>query len=371
MTELNIPPSPLVPARGFDRQRLFVIFFFAVYAFLLYQLFRMLSPFLAPLLSAVMLALVVFPLREYLERRFKSPNLVALALTLLVVVTVVVPVSLLIWMVVTEATQAVPALSAWIGAHQNVLDGGVPQRFQKAWDGLDGFFRTFQLDVKAMALDAVRDLGNKATALGAGIVAGFFGVMFQLLILILALFFFLRDGPVMIGQLIGLVPMEEGNKTLVLQGLDRTLVAMVRGSVITAAAQGGLTGVGLALFGVPFPVLLGFVAVFLSVVPVVGAALIWVPGVVYLLLTDHVWAGVGLTLWGLFGVGLIDNLLRPFVIGSHAQLPETLLFLGVLGGIQVYGLVGGLISPLLIAGVIAFARIYRESYLNAPRSGGS
>ena len=363
MTESDNTPPP-----AFSRQRLFVIFFFAVYAFLLYQLVRILSPFLAPLLSAVMLTLVVFPLREHLARRLASPNLVAILLTALVVVTVVVPVSLLIWLVVSEATQAVPTLSAWITAHQQELDAGVEQRFHKVWSSLDGFFKMLQLDIKAMALDAVRNMGNKTTALGASIVAGFFGVLFQLLVLILALFFFLREGPAMIGKLIDLVPMEEGNKTLVLEGLDRTLVAMVRGSVITAAAQGGLTGVGLLLFGVPFPVLLGFVAVFLSVVPVVGAALVWVPGVVFLLLTDHVWAGIGLTFWGLLGVGLIDNLLRPIVIGSRAQLPETLLFLGVIGGIQVYGLVGGLISPLLIAGVISFARIYRESYLNAPRT---
>jgi predicted PurR-regulated permease PerM len=114
-------------------------------------------------------------------------------------------------------------------------------------------------------------------------------------------------------------------------------------------------------------VLLGFLAVFMAVVPFVGAALVWAPGVIYLLVTGEVWPALGLLLWGLFAVGLIDNFLRPIVVGGAAQLPTALLFLGVLGGLQVYGVVGGLISPLLIAGVIAFARIYRESYLNAPR----
>jgi predicted PurR-regulated permease PerM len=124
-----------------------------------------------------------------------------------------------------------------------------------------------------------------------------------------------------------------------------------------------MTGIGLAIFGAPFPILLGFAATFLAVVPFVGAALVWAPAAVYLFLANHPEAAIGLILWGLLFVGLVDNILRPLVVGEHSRLPITLLFLGVLGGIQVYGLIGGLISPLLIAGVFAFARIYRESYV--------
>jgi predicted PurR-regulated permease PerM len=98
-------------------------------------------------------------------------------------------------------------------------------------------------------------------------------------------------------------------------------------------------------------------------VPFVGAALVWVPAAIYLFLTDHPAAAIGLAVWGLLFVGLVDNILRPMVVGEHSRLPISLLFLGVLGGIQVYGLIGGLISPLLIACVVAFARIYRERYL--------
>jgi len=357
-------------ASAFDRERLFVIFFFAVYAFLIYQLFKILMPFLSPLLTALMLVLVVFPLRERFLRKWPtSPNLVAGGLTLLVLVTVVVPVLILGWLVVREAAEVVPAVSAWISAQQDQgLEASLPPSIHKMWTSLNGFFTSIQFDVKAATLDAVKSVGNGTAAFGAVLVAEFFGVMFQLMIMVLALYFFLRDGPRMVNAVIDLVPMEEHNKTMVIHNLDLTLVAMVRGTVITAAAQGALTGVGLAIFGVPFPVLLGFLAVFLSVVPFVGATLVWLPGAIYLLVTGEIWPGVGLVLWGLLAVGLIDNVLRPIVVGGAAQLPTALLFLGVLGGLQVYGVLGGLISPLLIAGVIAFARIYRESYATTPRS---
>ena len=159
-----------------------------------------------------------------------------------------------------------------------------------------------------------------------------------------------------------LVPMENANKVLVLESLDRTLVAMVRGTIITAAAQGAMTGTGLAIFGAPFPILLGFTAAFLAVVPVLGATIVWIPSAIYLLLTDHALAALGLTVWGMTVVALIDNVLRPVVVGEQSKLPITLLILVVLGGVSLYGLVGGLIAPMVIACVFAFARIYRDQY---------
>ncbi|MFE8033758.1 AI-2E family transporter [Thiohalocapsa marina] len=231
-----------------------------------------------------------------------------------------------------------------------------------------GYVERFDLDFTGIALDTVRQAGNEITRLGASLVAQFFVVLLNLIVLMFALFFFLRDGPYLVRRVVELVPMEETGKDLVLAGLDRILVAMLRGTVVTASAQGALTGIGLALFGVPFPVLLGFAATVLAVVPFVGASLVWLPAAVYLFLNEQTMAAVGLSIWGLVLVGLIDNVLRPVVIGDHAQLPILLLFLGVLGGIQIYGLIGALISPMVIACVFAFAQIYREQYLARSRA---
>jgi predicted PurR-regulated permease PerM len=372
MTESATSPLPsprpaAVPLnRPFDRERLFVIFFFAAYFFLLLQLFRVLAPFLAPLLGAAMLSLVVFPVRNMIARSTGSTTAASAIVTMLVTVTVVIPIVLLVWALIREATTIVPAVNVWVttqhGQGWPMTAEGQPF-LDRIWNAAAQLFAMIELDIRSVALETARDLGNRAAAAGAAMVRQLLAVLFQLLVLLLALFFFLRDGPQMIAALLGLVPMEAKNKAMVLQGLDRTLVAMVRGTLITACAQGALVGVGLAMFGVPVPVLLGFAATFLAVVPFVGTAIIWVPASVYLALNDHTAAAVGLAFWGLIVVGLVDNLLRPIVVGSHARLPATLLFIVVVGGLQVYGLVGGLISPLLIACVFAFARIYRDQYL--------
>ncbi|MDX2223699.1 MAG: AI-2E family transporter [Rhodospirillaceae bacterium] len=380
MTEQSAQPNPPAPKAtvvddalnrlGADRERLFFIFFFAVYFFLIYELFRVLAPFLAPLLGAVMLALVAYPAHLAVARAIKRPGPAAALSTLMVMVTVVVPVTMLVWLVVREAGAAVPALREWLAAQRElgaaISQDGLPASLDRLWAGANRLAEAMELDLRAIALETVRDLGNRVTTFGAAMVREFFAVLFQIVILLFALFFFLRDGPRMVRAVMDLVPMEEDNKQLILAGLDRTLVAMVRGTLITATAQGTLTGVGLAIFGIPFPVLLGFVATFLAVVPFVGAALVWAPAAIYLLASGSTGAALGLTAWGLVVVGLVDNVLRPMVVGEHAKLPITLLFLGVLGGFQVYGLIGGLISPLLIACVFAFARIYRERYLDRP-----
>ncbi len=356
--------------RMHDRERLFVLFFFAVYFYLVYELLRILAPFFAPLLSAVMVALVVYPLHQLVSRWIRRPTAAAGLTTFAAVATLVVPFMSVIWLLVSESNSAVPALRDWLAAQPQLdpalLPGHLPPPVDAIWKVVTRYAEAIDLDLKSVALEAARAIGNYATSAGAGIVRSFFVILFQLVIFLFALFFFLRDGPWIIARFLDLVPMENASKALVLESLDRTLVAMVRGTVITASAQGAMTGIGLAIFGAPFPVLLGFTAAFLAVVPVVGAALVWIPATLYLLLTDQPLAALGLTVWGLTIVALIDNVLRPIVVGEQSKLPITLLFLGVLGGIQLYGLVGGLIAPMLIASVFAFARIYREQYLARP-----
>jgi len=358
-------PPPL-SARPFDRDRLFVIFFFAAYFFLLYQLTRILAPFLAPLLGGAMLALVAFPLRQNLARWVSSPTANAALVTFLVMITLIVPLFVLVWLVTRETSAAVPTISAWLASQRaagwEFAADSWPAALKTFWNAANAFFGTIHLDLAAIAQEGVREVGNRVTVMGANMVQEFFSLLFALIVLMFALFFFLRDGQRIITVLLDFVPMEADSKHLVIEGLNRTLVAMVRGTVITASIQGALTGVGLAMFGVPFPILLGFAATFMAVVPFVGASLIWAPAALYLALSGEGVMAAGLVLWGLLAVGLVDNLLRPIVVGTHARLPATLLFLGVLGGLQVYGLIGGLISPLVIACVFAFGRIYRERY---------
>jgi predicted PurR-regulated permease PerM len=131
---------------------------------------------------------------------------------------------------------------------------------------------------------------------------------------------------------------------------------------LIALGQGIMTGIGFALFRVPFAVFWGFLAAFLALLPIGGAALVWIPGALFLLLTGETLRGVLLAVWGAVLVSLPDNFLKPMLIGRKAKLPAFFLLLGILGGLQVYGFLGILFGPLVVTLLTAFVQIYREEY---------
>lgn len=349
------------------RRQLFLIFFFAVYFFLLYQFARILSPFASPLVGATILALIFNPLHARIAARVKTESTAAALTTTIVLITIVVPVIVLVWLLVNETIAVVPLIRDWLANHDNLASVSaslhLPAPLQKLWDTAAGLVERWQVDVRSMSVEALREIGNNVTSFGAAAVKQFFSVILNLIVLVLTLFFLFWDGRRIVRWVMDLVPMEESNKQMILERLDRTLSAIIRGAFITAAAQGVLVGVGLSIAGVPFSVMLGFSAALLSVVPIVGCSLVWLPAVGYLYFEGNTAAAVGLMAWGLFVVTMVDNVVRPLVVGGHAQLPILLLLVGILGGIQVYGLIGALVAPLVIASVLAFAEIYREQYL--------
>jgi predicted PurR-regulated permease PerM len=350
-----------------DRNLLFLAFFYIVFLYLLYQFVLILSPFVGSLLGAIMLTVIFHPLHSKLHTLFRNPELAAGMTTTIVLLTIVVPVLLLLWALINEATTFLPIVRNWITEWEtngfSNLSSTIPAPLQQLWDKVYPYIERWNIDLSSMVANSVRELGNTFTSVGAATVRQFFKLVLNIIILILMLFFFFRDGERITRQIIDLVPMEEENKQLILRRLERTLVAIIRGGFITASAQGLMTGIGLAVAGVPFAVLFGFTGALCSIVPFVGASLVWAPAALYLLLNGHIAACIGLVLWGLFVVGLIDNFLRPWVVGTHAQLPILLLLVGILGGLQVYGIIGALVSPLVVVTVLVFAQIYHDQYL--------
>jgi predicted PurR-regulated permease PerM len=159
-----------------------------------------------------------------------------------------------------------------------------------------------------------------------------------------------------------LIPFTGEQKRSISRKLHDTFTAVINGVFLIALGQGIMTGLGFALFRVPFPVFWGFLAAVLALLPVGGTALVWIPGALYLMLTASTLKGVLLAVWGTILVSLPDNFIKPMVIGKKANLPTFFLFLGILGGLQAYGILGILFGPLIVTLVITFTQIYREEF---------
>ncbi len=360
--ETPIAPSSAARPSASDRQWLFRLFFLGAFAYLIYQSLLILSPFATALTAALIVTMVFYPLHARVIARVGGRNRAATLSTVLALLTVIVPFLVLVWLLLAEAGAVFPHVRSLF--EQPLAGPGIvlPAVLAQWWSRLQSVLAEWHVDLGAVALESVQQVGNSLTGIGAGVLKNFVLVVFDIIVLVVAIFFFFRDGPQLVRAVVGLIPMEEDDKRMVIERLDETLSAIVRSAFITASMQGTLAGVGFAVAGVGFPVLLGFATALLALVPFAGAALVWGPVGLYLLYSGEQTAGVGILLWGAVAISMSDNLVRTLLISGRTQLSLLLLFPGILGGIQVYGVAGALIGPLVIATLLAFARIYHEQY---------
>ncbi len=173
-------------------------------------------------------------------------------------------------------------------------------------------------------------------------------------------YYALRDGDRFIDFIEDLLPLQRSTEQRIIDEMANSLDAVVFGQVATAAIQGALMGVGFWVFGVPAPVLWGFVTAVLSLLPVVGAPIVWLPAGIILIVTGSTGSGIGVLLWGAVLVSTIDNVIKPKIMAERSGMHPTLALLGAIGGLIAFGFMGFLVGPLVLAMLMTFIRIYLE-----------
>jgi len=352
---------------AFSRQRFVQYFFFAVFLLLLWQVLKILSPFYVSLVGSAILALLIYPAHDWLAKRMKGyPSAAAGISTAAVVIVVVLPTLLLGWMAVRETARVYPVVQRWLQQSPYLAAGPdlslLPTTFVSLWERGRQFILDWRIDPQGILLRSLSDLSGEMTGLAAEAIKNTLFMFFNLMVLTFTLFFFLRDGAFLIRRGIELVPMAPANKKAVINSLQTTLYAVIRGVLVVALLQGVLAGGGFALIGVPFPVLLGLLIMILAVIPFFGPATIWGPVSIGLALNGDMTKSLLVLAWGALVISVIDNFLRPLLISKDAKLPVLLLFFGIFGGLRAYGAVGLLIGPVMIALLLAFINIYRREY---------
>jgi predicted PurR-regulated permease PerM len=207
-----------------------------------------------------------------------------------------------------------------------------------------------------MTLGAQRVLAYLAPQAGS-LVAGFFATFGTIGATLFALFFFLRDAPTMTRYVRDRLPFPTPQSERLMNDTRDLVIASIGASLAVAAAQGAIGGVAFWLLGLSAPVLWGVAIAFVSLVPVVGAALVWVPTSVWLLLSGAIGRGIALVLIGIFGISLMDNVLRPLILSGRTSVSGLVIFFGLLGGAAAFGLLGLLVGPIIL---VTTARLLDE-----------
>jgi len=341
-----------------------VIFFLLAVLGIGFVCYRVLSPFLAAIAWAIVLAVAFQKPWSFLERRMpKRRSLAAALLTLAVAVGVLVPAGLLVGMLVNQtiavATKVTTSLSAEdvrsfsdfvaLPKVARVLDDA------RIWAGIS------PEDFQKLAAGALTGVSAVAAALSGKLVLGVFDAMLTILLVMFLLFFLFRDGERMAAAAIGLLPTDAVGRSRMSRSLQSMLASIFRGSLLCAAAQGLLGAIGWWIAGLPSPVLAGVVMAIVSLLPLGGTALVWLPGVVWAWSAGHHTSAIFLFLWGLLvTVLLVDVFLRPMLVRGADELTTLIVFLGVFGGLAAFGLLGIFIGPVALAIAVALLEVMRS-----------
>ncbi|MBC7547033.1 MAG: AI-2E family transporter, partial [Polaromonas sp.] len=279
------------------------------------------------------------------ERR----TLAALGTLAIILVGVILPLGLVVASLVQEATLLYSRIQSG--------DFSPAVYFQQIYSALPqwtlSLLDRFGLGSEGLILERLTDSLSKGSQFLAtqavNIGQNTFDFVVSFFVMVYIMFFLLRDGHMLARHVRHAIPLEEGIKADLLNKFVTVIRATVRGNVAMAALQGVLGGVALWVLGIHAPVLWGTLMAFLSLLPAVGAALVWGPVAVYLLATGAVVKGVSLVVFGVLVIGMVDNIMRPLLVGKDTKMPDYVVLMSTLGGMAVFGLNGFVIGPLVAA----------------------
>lgn len=311
-------------------------------------------PFNGAVFWGVVLAILFTPLhRRLLARMPRRRNLAAFLTLCLCLLVVIIPVALIALSLVQEATVTYERLRSGqmsYGAYVQQVLAALPDW---ALSLLDRLHLTSMDEVQerltSVGAQASQFLATKALDVGQNTLQFVvsFGVMLYLL------FFLLRDGPRLAARLREAIPLDDRHKRELSAKFTTVIRATVKGNIVVAAAQGALGGLIFWLLGIQGPVMWGVLMAFLSLLPAVGAGLIWGPVAIYFMATGATTQGLILTAYGVGVIGLVDNVLRPLLVGKDTKMPDYVVLISTLGGMALFGLTGFVIGPVIAALFIA------------------
>ena len=328
-------------------------------AALAYLVWRIVTPLWQPLAWALLLGSLLAPLNVRLAARIGGRRQLASSITLLATVLLfILPVAGVAGAVAAQATQLLRRLE---GRMPDVSQGLALDLGHLPWlEGplawIDANTTISLAQLQGWLIEGSRKVLEGLVSSGGTFVMGALGTAASFVLMLFVLFFVLRDGPGVAQQVVQMLPIEDRRRARLWQHLSDVTRAVFLGIGLTALVQGILVGVGFWIAGLPSPLVFGVVAVLVALIPMVGSALVWAPGALFLAARGEYGYAIFLAVWGAVVVGMVDNFLRPMLISGRADVPTLAVFLGVMGGLAAFGFIGLFVGPIVLGLLVALFR---------------
>ncbi len=322
----------------------------------------MLWPFFGAILWGTVLAIVFAPMyRRLAGSMHQNPNAAALITILIVIFIVMLPLAVIATSLVQEATSLYGMIQS------GKLDFGL--YFHQVWDALPSWVQKMMAQSGLTNLGAVQDKlviglreGSQFLATRVLTIGQFtFHFIVNFFIMMYLLFFLLRDGETVFINIKKAVPLRAEQQYMLFTKFTTAIRATVKGGILVAILQGMLGGLIFWFLGIHAPLLWGVLMAFLSLLPAIGAGIVWLPVAIYFLATGAIWQGIILIIFGALVMGLADNFLRPILVGKDTKLPNYIVLISTLGGLEMFGLNGLVMGPAIAAMFIVIWEIFSAS----------
>ena len=331
--------------------RLQLIFFMILTAGVSVLAFFIFKPYIGPIFLAAIIAIASHPFYKKLLKIFGGKSsLVSFLAVLAIFAIVLVPAVFIGMALFKEATILYNNMTFWQTGGEDFLS--------VATSFIEGKIKNFSPD---FSVDLAGDLSGLANWIVGHIdtfFSGFFKVLIGLLLMIISLFYFLKDGERIVKKLVAFSPLADSYDEQIIRRVGLAINSIVRGSLIIALAKGFLTALGFAIFGIPSPILWGVVAALASFIPVVGSSIVIIPAILYLFIASSYAGAIGFAVWGVALIGLSDNLLSPILMKKGMHIHPFIILLSILGGLGFFGPIGFIAGPVVLSLLFALFDIY-------------
>ena len=357
---MSIEEQPAIVGQK-TREKLTLYFLLALAGIASVLTLMVLWPFWQPIISAALIAVAFSPIHDRIHRSMRGPNLAALCSTLLAALLIVVPLSLIGFLLFSELSRVYDGLAAaserqggWSALFLNALDRPL------AW--LGGYVNLSTFDVQNTIRNWLQQTSGALVKFGSNLVTGTVHFIANLFFTIFTLFFLLRDGSGVKVWLRDWLPLPPDQIDHMLDRLALAVSATVYGALSVGFTQGLLTGLTFWMLGLPSPVVWGVMTSVLSPIPFIGAAGVWLPASILLFANGRIREGAILAVVGTLVISMADNVIRPLVISERVNISPLAVFFSLLGGVQAFGAIGLFTGPVIWSLTVNLLQLVREEF---------
>ncbi len=331
------------------------IFLLILFGYLTYQIFQ---PFLNAIAWAMVFAIVFYPVFAFLLKYIRS-KVVASTVTLLIIIVIILgPFTYLSFIFVDELGNFVEGINK--GTIDSVRDFFANSKIMALIGKIQSYLGIEGISNSISITENIKDIGKNIAGRLSGGIKNIAGMLIDFIFMLFAIFFFLKDGPDFLSRIRDYLPFSEDDKNRLILKTKDMVISTVYGGVVVALVQGLIGGVVFYFLGIQSPVLWGASMSVMSFLPLLGTFAIWGPVTGYLFIQGSYGKAIILLLVGFLGISMVDNILKPIIVSGRTKMPTLAIFFSVLGGIKLFGFIGFIMGPLVLALFVSVFEIFRH-----------